>query len=67
MDTLGVPERSFYRYLSQAFEHDRLLLMEQERNNLALEQDLILKCKEEKEEAKDHMAKPPRGVVGYAS
>jgi hypothetical protein len=31
----------------------------------ALEQDLVLNCKEEEEE--DHMAKPPRGVVGYAS
>jgi hypothetical protein len=30
----------------------------------ALEQDLVLNCKEEEE---DHMAKPPRGVVGYAS
>jgi hypothetical protein len=28
MHTLGVPERSFYRYLSQAFEHDRQLLAE---------------------------------------
>jgi hypothetical protein len=27
----------------------------------ALEQDLILNCKEEE----DHTAKPPRGVVGY--
>jgi hypothetical protein len=34
----------------------------------ALEQDLILNCKEEEEEEEeDHMAKPPRGVVGYAS
>jgi DNA polymerase I len=32
----------------------------------ALEQELILKCKEEEKEV-DHMAKPPRGVVGYAS
>ncbi len=30
----------------------------------ALEQDLILNCKGEED---DHMAKPPRGVVGYAS
>jgi transposase-like protein len=30
MDTLGVPERSFYRYLSQAYEHDRQLLAEQD-------------------------------------
>jgi methyl coenzyme M reductase subunit C-like uncharacterized protein (methanogenesis marker protein 7) len=30
MDTLGIPERSFYRYLSQAFEHDRQLLAEQD-------------------------------------
>jgi hypothetical protein len=37
MDTLGIPERSFYRYLSQAFEHDRLLMQEQEKDNLALE------------------------------
>jgi hypothetical protein len=32
MDTLGIPERKFYRYLSQAFEHDKQLLMEQERD-----------------------------------
>jgi hypothetical protein len=37
MDTLGIPERSFYRYLSQAFEHDSQLLQEQDKNNLALE------------------------------
>jgi hypothetical protein len=30
MDTLGIPERLFYRYLSQAFEHDRQLLAEQD-------------------------------------
>jgi hypothetical protein len=41
MDTLGIPERSFYRYLSQAFEHDRQLLMEQERDNLALELGIL--------------------------
>jgi hypothetical protein len=37
MDTLGIPERSFYRYLSQAFEHDRQLLQERDKDNLALE------------------------------
>ena len=37
MDTLGIPERSFYRYLSQAFEHDRQLMLEQDKDNLALE------------------------------
>jgi hypothetical protein len=37
MDTLRIPERSFYRYLSQAYEHDRQLLQEQDKNNLALE------------------------------
>jgi hypothetical protein len=37
MDTLGIPERTFYRYLSQAFQHDRQLLQEQDNNNLALE------------------------------
>lgn len=37
MDTVGVPERSFYRYLSQAYEHDRLLMLEQDKNRLALE------------------------------
>jgi hypothetical protein len=37
MDTLEIPERSFYRYLSQEFEHDRLLMQEQDKNNLALE------------------------------
>ena len=37
MDTLGIPERSFYRYLSQAFEHDRQLMQEQDKDNLALE------------------------------
>jgi hypothetical protein len=36
-DTLGISEQSFYRYLSQAFEHDRQLLLEQDKNNLALE------------------------------
>jgi hypothetical protein len=41
MDTLGIPERSFYRYLSQAFEHDKQLLMEQERDNLALELGIL--------------------------
>jgi len=41
MDTLGIPERMFYRYLSQAFEHDRQLLMEQERDNLALELGIL--------------------------
>jgi len=41
MDTLGISERSFYRYLSQAFEHDRQLLMEQERDNLALELSIL--------------------------
>jgi DNA-directed RNA polymerase specialized sigma24 family protein len=38
MDTLDIPERYFYRYLSQAFEHDRQLMQEQDKNNnLALE------------------------------
>jgi hypothetical protein len=37
MDTLGIPERSFYRYLSQAYEHYGQLLQEQDKNNLALE------------------------------
>jgi hypothetical protein len=37
MDMLGISERSIYRYLSQAYEHDRLLLQEQDKNNLALE------------------------------
>jgi hypothetical protein len=32
MDTLGIAERTFYRYLSQAYEHDKQLLMEQERD-----------------------------------
>jgi hypothetical protein len=41
MDTLGIPERSFYRYLSQAYEHDKQLLMEQERDNLALELGIL--------------------------
>jgi hypothetical protein len=41
MDTLGVPERSFYRYLSQAFEHDRQLLAEQDKDNLALELSIL--------------------------
>jgi hypothetical protein len=37
MDTLGIPERSFYRYLSQAFEHDRQLLAEQDKDKLVVE------------------------------
>jgi hypothetical protein len=37
MDTLGIPERSFYRYLSQAYEHDRQILQERDKDNLALE------------------------------
>jgi hypothetical protein len=37
MDTLGIPEQPFYRYLSQAYEHDWQLLQEQDKNNLALE------------------------------
>jgi Homeodomain-like domain len=41
MDTLGIPERTFYRYLSQAYEHDKQLLMEQERDNLALELGIL--------------------------
>ena len=41
MDTLGIPERTFYRYLSQAHEHDKQLLMEQERDNLALELGIL--------------------------
>jgi hypothetical protein len=41
MDTLGVPERSFYRYLSQAFEHDRLLMQERDKDNLALELSIL--------------------------
>jgi hypothetical protein len=41
MDTLGIPERTFYRYLSQAYEHDRQLLAEQERDNLALELGIL--------------------------
>jgi hypothetical protein len=42
MDTLGIPERSFYRYLSQAYEHDRqLLLAERDKDNLALELSIL--------------------------
>jgi hypothetical protein len=41
MDTLGIPERTFYRYLSQAYEHDKQLLMKQERDNLALELGIL--------------------------
>jgi hypothetical protein len=41
MDTLGIPERSFYRYLSQAFEHDRLLMQEQDKDKLALELSIL--------------------------
>jgi hypothetical protein len=41
MDTLGIPERSFYRYLSQAYEHDRQLLAEQDKDNLALELSIL--------------------------
>jgi hypothetical protein len=37
MDTLRIPESSFYRYLSQAYEHDRQLLQERDKDNLALE------------------------------
>jgi hypothetical protein len=37
MDTLGIPERPFYRYLSQAYEHDRQLMQVQDKDNLALE------------------------------
>jgi hypothetical protein len=37
MDILGILERSFYHYLSQAFEHDKQLMQEQDKNNLALE------------------------------
>jgi hypothetical protein len=37
MDTLGVPERSFYRYLSQAFEHDMQLMQEHNKDMMALE------------------------------
>jgi hypothetical protein len=41
MDILGIPERSFYRYLSQAFEHDRQLLAEQDKDKLALELSIL--------------------------
>jgi hypothetical protein len=41
MDTLGIPERSFYRYLSQAFEHDRLLMQERDKDNLPLELSIL--------------------------
>jgi hypothetical protein len=41
MDTLGIPERSFYRYLSQAFEHNRQLLAEQDKDKLALELSIL--------------------------
>lgn len=34
---VGIPQRSFYRYLLQAYEHDRQLLQEQDKNNLTLE------------------------------
>jgi hypothetical protein len=37
MDTLGIPERSFYRYLSQAFEHDRQLMQKHNKDMMALE------------------------------
>jgi hypothetical protein len=37
MDTLGIPQRSFYQYLSQEFEHDRPQLVQQNIDNLALE------------------------------
>jgi hypothetical protein len=41
MDTLGIPERSFYRYLSQAYEHDRQRLAEQDKDKLALELSIL--------------------------
>jgi hypothetical protein len=41
MDTLEIPERSFYRYLSQAFEHDRQLMQEQDKDKLALELSIL--------------------------
>jgi hypothetical protein len=41
MDTLGIPERSFYRYLSQAYEHDKQLLTKQESDNLVLELGIL--------------------------
>lgn len=37
MDVLGLPQRSFYRYLRQAYEHDSKLLEQQNREVLALE------------------------------
>jgi hypothetical protein len=41
MNTLGIPERSFCRYLSQAYEHDKQLLVEQNKDNLALEIQIL--------------------------
>jgi hypothetical protein len=41
MNTLGIPETSFYRYLSQAYEHDRQLLAEQDKNKLAPELSIL--------------------------
>jgi hypothetical protein len=36
MNALGLPQRSFYRYHSQAYEHDSKLLQQQNREMLAL-------------------------------
>jgi hypothetical protein len=41
MDTLGITERTFYRYLSQAFEHDRQLMQERDKDKLALELSIL--------------------------
>jgi len=37
MASLGIPNRTFYRYLAQAYEHDSEMLRKQDRNALALE------------------------------
>jgi hypothetical protein len=41
MDDLGLPPRSFYRYLSQTYEHDRRLLQEQNKDMLAFEISIL--------------------------
>jgi hypothetical protein len=41
MDVLSLPQRSFYRYLHQAYKHDSKMPQEQNRDMLALELSVL--------------------------
>jgi hypothetical protein len=43
MDVRGLPQRSFYRYLGQAYKHDSKMLQQQNQYKLALEISILKK------------------------